>query len=218
MSNKPLKQFHNSFDACCPFGLLDRAIATFRCPVAFRRAVDWKLPKVDWDQCPDPLLGRDKWSHPTLLSSGVFHLAARLSIALLIACSLFLTGCNSQPATSEVFGKVSVAGKPIDDGDITFQPIEGGGSTSSGKITNGQYRLSGESGLVSGAYLVKVNAYREPSNKSNMIGGGLDMPPETAGMTRKEQYLPEKYNAKSTIEKLVVEDGKTKIERDFELK
>ena len=175
MSNNPLKQFHNSFDVCCRFNLLDRTIATFRCPVAF-------------------------------------------SIALLIACSLFLTGCNSQPATAEVFGKVSVAGKPIDDGDITFQPIEGAGFTSSGKITNGQYRLSGESGLLSGAYSVKVNAYREPSSKSNMIGGGLDMPPETAGMTRKEQYLPEKYNAKSTIEKFVVENGKTKIERDFELK
>ena len=38
------------------------------------------------------------------------------------------------------------------------------------------------------------------------------------GLSRKEQYLPEKYNAKSTIEKLVVENGKTKIERDFELK
>jgi len=26
------------------------------------RAADWKLPKVEWDQCPDPLFGRDKWS------------------------------------------------------------------------------------------------------------------------------------------------------------
>ena len=30
-----------------------------------RRAADWKLPKVDWDQCPDLLIGRDKCSHPT---------------------------------------------------------------------------------------------------------------------------------------------------------
>ncbi len=37
-------------------------------------------------------------------------------------------------------------------------------------------------------------------------------------MTRKEQYLPEKYNAKSTIENLVVDAGKRKIERDFDLK
>ena len=26
----------------------------------------WKLPEVDWDQCPDPLFGWDKWPHPTL--------------------------------------------------------------------------------------------------------------------------------------------------------
>ncbi len=45
---------------------------------ALRRAADWKLPKVEWNQCPDPLLGRDRWSHPTLLSSGIFHPAARL--------------------------------------------------------------------------------------------------------------------------------------------
>lgn len=147
-----------------------------------------------------------------------FRSLVAISIALSIACSLCFTGCNSQPATSEVFGKVSVAGKPIDDGDITFQPTEGAGSTSSGKIVNGQYRLSGESGLLSGTYLVKVNAYREPSNKSNALGGGADMPPETAGMTRKEQYLPEKYNTKSTIEKFVVESGKSKVEKDFDLK
>ena len=171
MSNSPMKQLNNSFDAYCRFNLLDRAIAAIRFPAAF-------------------------------------------SISLLLACPLFLAGCGYQPATSEVFGKASVAGKPIDDGDITFQPTEGAGATSSGKIVNGQYRLSGESGLLSGTYLVKVNAYRESSNKSS----GADMPPETAGMTRKDQYLPDKYNTKSTIEKFVVESGKSKIERDFDLK
>ena len=43
-----------------------------------RRAADWKLTKVDWDQCPDPLFGRDKWSHPTV-TPGIFHPAARLT-------------------------------------------------------------------------------------------------------------------------------------------
>ncbi len=42
-------------------------------PLLLRRAADWKLQKVDWDQSPDPLLGLDKWSHPTLLSSADLH-------------------------------------------------------------------------------------------------------------------------------------------------
>jgi len=27
--------------------------------------VELMYQKVDWDHCPDPLFGRDKWSHPT---------------------------------------------------------------------------------------------------------------------------------------------------------
>ena len=142
----------------------------------------------------------------------------KLGIVISLACSIGLNGCGSGSATTEVFGKVTVAGKPIDDGDITFQPSEGSGSTSSGKITNGEYRLSGESGLVQGTYMVKVNSYRESTSKKNMIGGGLDMPPETEGMVRKDQVLPEKYNAKSTIEKLVVPSGKSELEHNLDLK
>ena len=147
-----------------------------------------------------------------------FLMDSVLRLALPMVCLVCINGCSSGPATTEVVGKVSVAGKPIEDGDITFQPTSGGGFTSSSKITNGEYRLVGETGLLEGEYTVKVNAYREPVKKNETIGAGLDMPPETVGMTRKEQYLPDKYNAKSTIENLVVEKGKTKIEKNFELK
>ncbi len=142
----------------------------------------------------------------------------KLGIVISLACSIGLSGCGSGSATTEVFGKVTVAGKPIEDGDITFQPSEGSGFTSSGKITNGEYRLSGENGLLQGTYLVKVNAYRESKNKNNMIGAGLDMPPLPEGEVQKDQVLPEKYNAKSTIEKLVVPSGKSELEHNLDLK
>lgn len=57
---------------------LSRAIAQS----SLTRGTDWKIPKVDWDQCPDLLAGLDKWSHPTSVSSATFHLAARLSTRL----------------------------------------------------------------------------------------------------------------------------------------
>lgn len=141
-----------------------------------------------------------------------------LGFTLSIACLACFGGCGSKLNTTEIVGKVSVAGKAIEDGDITFQPLKGSGFTSSSKISKGQYRLSGETGLIEGEYSVKVNAYRESTDKSEMIGGGLDKPPETVGMTRKEQFLPAKYNTNSTIESLVVEKGKAKIEKDFDLK
>ncbi len=90
-------------------------------------------------------------------------------LVIAIACVSYMSGCSSAPSTVEVVGKVSVAGKPIEDGDITFSPVKGSGFTSSSKITAGEYRLSGETGLLEGEYSVKVNAYREPAKRTKPL-------------------------------------------------
>jgi hypothetical protein len=48
-------------------------------------------------------------------------------------------------------------------------------------------------------------------------GGALDKPPETPGIPAREQFLPEKFNTKSTLEKLKVEPGQTKVEKNYDL-
>ena len=56
-------------------------------------SADWKLPKGDWDQCPDPLFGRDIGPILPSVSSGIFHPAARLSswiLDLMISVALRL--------------------------------------------------------------------------------------------------------------------------------
>ena len=53
-------------------------MSTAMSSAAVRRAANWKLRKVDWDQCPDPLFGQDKWSPPTV-TPGILHPAGRLS-------------------------------------------------------------------------------------------------------------------------------------------
>ena len=50
-----------------------------------RRAADWRLPQVDWDQYPDLLIGRDSpWTNGPILPadpSSFFHPTARLNFA-----------------------------------------------------------------------------------------------------------------------------------------
>jgi hypothetical protein len=128
-------------------------------------------------------------------------------------------GC-SKSQSSEVFGKVTLNGKPLDDGDISFHPDKDTqGAQSSTPIKNGEYELSGEWGLVEGTYQVRINAYRPPTDKSNDLAGGfLDKPPETPGIPSKEQFLPKKFNTESTLEKLVVAPGQSRIEKNYDLK
>ncbi len=120
-------------------------------------------------------------------------------------------GCGpSGPATTEITGKVTFNGTAIDDGDITFLPEQGGGTTSSGVIAKGEYKLSGQSGLLPGTYGVRINAFRPGAKNTNP-----DMPPDP---NPKTQFLPDKFNTRSTIAKVVVESGKTTMKQDFDLK
>lgn len=143
-------------------------------------------------------------------------------LVFLSLCFSFLAGCGqSGPEKIEVFGKVTFNGQPIADGDIAFHPEAGtSGPLSSGPIKDGAYRLSDNWALVPGTYRVVVNAYRPSADTSKLIepGGQLDRPPETPGIPRRDQILPEKFNEKSTIEKLVVASGQKRIEKNYDLK
>jgi hypothetical protein len=139
-------------------------------------------------------------------------------VALVVGLAL-TAGCGKSDR-AEVFGQVTLNGKPINDGDISFYPEPGtAGAQSSAPIQGGKYHLGSEWGLVAGTYQVRINAYRAPTDKSNMLAGGLlDKPPETPGIPSRQQFLPKKFNTESTIEKLAVAPGQRKIERDYDLK
>jgi hypothetical protein len=154
--------------------------------------------------------------------SGSFRSSASVACCLISAGLIAVVaavGCSRSDKT-EVFGEVKLNGQPLADGDISFLPELGAAaSQSSAAIQQGSYRLTGEWGLVPGTYEVRINAYRAPTDKSNMLpGGSLDKPPETPGIPNREQFLPKKFNTESTLEKLVVAPGKTKIKQDYDLK
>jgi hypothetical protein len=133
--------------------------------------------------------------------------------------ALVLAVSCSKSDKVEIVGQVKLSGKPIEDGDISFYPLEGTTvAQSSTPIKNGSYRLSTEWGLTAGTYQVRINAYRAPTDKSKMLAGGaLDKPPETPGIPSREQFLPKKFNTDSTLEKLIVTAGQATIKQDYDL-
>lgn len=77
---------------------------------------------------------------------------------------LALAGCGS-PHESSISGKVTIDGKPLATGTVTFHPL-GGGAAAYGLIRpDGEYAIStgAEKGLAAGEYAVTVVATTPPA-------------------------------------------------------
>jgi hypothetical protein len=65
--------------------------------------------------------------------------AIRAALGLLLA--VLVAGCNNRPSSGAVSGSVSYDGKPLDNGSITFYPVDGSSPTAGGFIKNGKYTV-----------------------------------------------------------------------------
>jgi hypothetical protein len=73
---------------------------------------------------------------------------------------LALVGC-SRDGRLAANGTITLDGKPLESGAITFQPAAGGsGHSAGGQIENGQFHLAAEHGLEPGNYSVVVQTFR----------------------------------------------------------
>jgi hypothetical protein len=136
---------------------------------------------------------------------------------------LGLSGCTGQKKLEKmpISGTVSYKGTPVGTGVVMFRPEPGSNvPPAAANITNGEYMATGEAGIAAGTYRVEIEAYEEDKTASNELSpGGLDRPPATLGMPRvRKQYLPEKYNTKSTLDKLTVQSGGKPVVQNYELK
>lgn len=132
-----------------------------------------------------------------------------------------IAGCGeSGPERIGMNGIVTYNGEPIEDGEISFQPVEGTQAPpTSTTITDGKYELPAKWALVPGTYQVAVRSYRVSlDDGAKLPGSTLDRPPPSGGIEVKDQMLPEKFNTKSTIEKVTVESGQAPAEKNFDLK
>ncbi len=121
---------------------------------------------------------------------------------------LVCIGCGQGPSNrASVAGKVTVEGKPLEEGSIVFIPTEGtAGPTAGGRILNGSYAIGAPKGPVVGTARVEIRAVRETGKISTY---GFD-----AGQKERVQYIPARYNDDSQL-RADLKRGRNSL--DFEL-
>jgi hypothetical protein len=126
----------------------------------------------------------------------------QLSLGIIV---LTLAGCNSSSFDADVAGTITLDGKPVAPGVVSFSPVEQGKNASRGNIdTQGRYFLvtRHERGIDPGEYRVVVLVYE----KGDTPGPGerAPMPPP---------LVPEKYlNVDTSGLTFTVEPGSNRID------
>lgn len=119
-----------------------------------------------------------------------------ICLVLGVLMAVGIPGCGPpKPELSEVFGKVTFDGDPVEEGSIAFVPVEGTtGPTAGGVITAGSYDVT-ERGPAPGKYRVEIRASRKTGRQ---IEAGTPSPPGTM-VDEIEHYIPAKYNTSSEL-------------------
>jgi hypothetical protein len=126
------------------------------------------------------------------------------------AIALTASGCGSGKVP--VSGSVLFAGKPVEEGMITFEPADGKGSTTGGLIADGNYELQGDAAALPGEKIVRIVALRKTGR---MIPAGSPSPPGTM-VPEFTQCIPSRYNDRSTLRVQITPDKANT--HDFDLK
>ena len=117
---------------------------------------------------------------------------------MLAGATVFAGGCGSRtaPDTYQVSGVVTFDGVPIEKGDIIFRPTDGKVGADAGVITAGKFFFRSKPGTKT----VQIAAPREVPGTTTT---GLDGKPTPVY----EQYIPARYNEKSTLSAEVQKSG-----------
>lgn len=132
----------------------------------------------------------------------------------LVLTSLHLAGCA--PGTGgrvEVSGQVTFDGQPIENGSIALVPLDlAQGKSVGGTISGGTYLIPAAQGPLPGKYRVEIKALRKTGRKitTDMHPGGDNL------VDQVEQFIPPRYNTRSTL--TVEVKDRPKNELQFPLK
>ena len=113
---------------------------------------------------------------------------------------LTLFGCGeAQPTRAPVSEFVTYQGKPIEQGDIVFQPTDKAWSRfyAQGKIVNGKYEFL-DRGPVVGANRVEVHGYKR-TGKKRLDLAGKNLSEQVEVMEEVVPYIPPEFNEASTL-------------------
>jgi len=127
--------------------------------------------------------------------------AAFAPVALAAVASMLLLsgpGCGASDnlPREAISGSVSVAGKPLESGLVTFNPDGADIPTQGGAaVVAGKFSIPREQGLVPGKYKVAVSAAGDtPERKVDTINNMPGMPPIPA-----KEIIPKEYNTSSLL-------------------
>ncbi|QEH33145.1 hypothetical protein OJF2_16420 [Aquisphaera giovannonii] len=127
-------------------------------------------------------------------------------IGIFTVCALALgAGCSGPEddlPREPVSGTVSLDGKPLPGGTITFTPAGGGASAGGATIKDGSFSIGREGGLVPGNYAVAIYASDRPE--------GQERPKQAGGLKEfkvAKELIPAKYNAKSELKAEIKKGG-----------
>ncbi len=125
-----------------------------------------------------------------------------------------MIGCGSDgPERVVVTGEVTYQGKPLEKGQIRFEPAPGNKAPPSGGfILDGRYTIDAKGGVPLGPHKVTIEAYRAAAGHA--ADDSAEQTAETA--PPRQQYIPAKYNTNSELE-ITIEPGSGTITKDFKL-
>ena len=133
----------------------------------------------------------------------------RLGVAIFSGLLVVVIGCGGS-TRGAVQGKVTWDGDPLEEGAISFIPLDPKlGPTAGAPIRNGEYVIDAARGPVAGEYRVQINAFRKTGRK---IWDGMG--DEKASASQKnfveeggEAFIPPRYNKDSDL-RATIQAGK----------
>jgi hypothetical protein len=138
------------------------------------------------------------------------YLVRTLRAAILVGAVAGCGGDGDGIAHEPVSGTVTLDGKPLEKGTITFTPTEGGEFGAGGVIADGRYKIGRADGPVPGPHAVKVWSRRPTGKKIPSDDQPGTFIEETA------EVLPARYNDRSELKADVKKGADNRF--DFELK
>jgi len=118
------------------------------------------------------------------------------TISLLFVSFIACLGCDSGPRLYEIKGKVSFDGIPVAKGDITLRPEKPSTAPQGATIKDGSFQIKASEGK----YKVEIISTRVVPGKKGPMGEDAI-----------EEFIPQKYNTKTTLEAEVKSSGKNEL-------
>jgi hypothetical protein len=116
----------------------------------------------------------------------------------------FFCGCSPGPATGTVNGEVTFAGQPIQEGRITFVPVDGQGQTAGAAIVDGKFSATD---VPATKMKVQINGNKKTGKKSRAF-------PNSPEIDEVVELLPPRFHAQSELE-LDVKKGPQDVRYDL---